>query len=56
MIFVHTLLLLHAEKIGVFIGPNRFKIEAKKYLILGFRGTSGTTTSTGWYYCLTLGH
>ena len=42
----------HAEKDGVFIGPNDFKIGAKKYHIPIFRGTSGTTAITRWYYRL----
>ena len=45
--FVHTFMLFNVGKSGVFIGPNNFKNGAKKYLILYFRGTSDTTTSTG---------
>ena len=41
----------HTEKGGVFIGPNGFKIGAKKCHIPGIRDTGGTTTITGQYYC-----
>ena len=42
--------LFYAEKGGIFIGPNGFKIGAKKYHIPEIRGTDGTTAITGWYY------
>ena len=49
---IHTFMPFHVEKSGVFIGPNGFKIGAKKCLILDFRGTGGTIAIIGWYYCL----
>lgn len=45
-------MLFHTGKSGVFIGPNDFKNGAKKYLIMGFRGTGSTTASTRQYHCL----
>ena len=44
----------HAEKGGIFIGPNGFKNGAKKCLILDFQDPGGTIAITGWYHRLTL--
>ena len=49
---IHTFVSFHVEKGGVFIGPNGFKIKAKKCHIPGFWGTSGTTVIIGWHYRL----
>ena len=48
----HTFVPFHAEKGGVFIYPNGFRIGAKKCHIAGFRGTGGTTAIIGQYYRL----
>ena len=49
---VHTFVPFYAEKDGVFIGPNDFRIRAKKCHIPIFQGTDGTTAIIGQYYCL----
>ena len=49
---VHTFVPFHAEKGGVFIGLNGFRIGAKKYHILGFQGTGDTITIIGRYHRL----
>ena len=49
---VYTFVLFHAEKGGVFIGPNDLKIRAKKCHIPGFRDTDDTTAIIGRYYRL----
>ena len=53
MIISMLFIFFHAEKDGVFIGPNSFKNGAKKCLILGFRSPGRTTAIIGRYHCLT---
>ena len=51
-IMLTLFVLFHAEKGGVFRGPNGFWIGVKKYHLLGFWGIGSTTVIIGWYYHL----